>query len=403
VALSSTDGAAGPVGIDPLPDGYVLTRTQPPEENLMGDPTVRGWHLTAIRVPQLGQRSTPDYVMVGLDEIVDGDPFLGYPGLADAPDVTIGAFTGKELSIPGYPLFRAVVNDRVLSVGGRASMSDIEAVVEHVRVDGATNSVSVDSFPAGYEVISDGASTYAQGTRAWVVAYGKDHLTANAIAVRAIENPATSALQDLVGPTIAQIVEINGYRGVLSGFGLSLEVSPTFKIEIRREGMLAPDDPGAVSDDLLLEMARNLVAVSVEQFDEWTTATRAAPYTITDGPCTLHVDVQTDLDPTTDDAIDPQTTFTVTVSADQPLADITIGVEGGIPDQPGIGMRLVLASIAELTEPTTVTIAWDGMLDGKPVAPGVYPISLSAEPTASDPTACANNGTLNFASYAVNE
>jgi len=149
--------------------------------------------------------------------------------------------------------------------------------------------------------------------------------------------------------------------------------------------------------------ARNLVAVSVEQFDEWTTATRAAPYTITDGPCALHVDVQTDLEPATDDAIDPRTTFTVTVSADQPLADITIGVEGGIPDQPGIGMRLVLASVAELTEPTTVTIAWDGMLDGKPVAPGVYPISLSAEPTTADPTACANNGTLSFASYAVNE
>ena len=400
VPLIATGGVAGPVAIDPLPDGYVVTRTQPPEMNSMGDPTRRGWRISLIQLPPVGVEAVADWVVVTLDEIVDGDPYVGFPELADAPDVTIGAFTGRVLAtVPSIPLFRAVVGDRVLTVSGHSSMADVEAVIEQLTVDLVAGTVSITAVPSGFTKVADGPATNAMGTAAWVTAYGKDHLTANAVSVWAIADPGSPALVRLTGPMPARLVDIQGHLGVLTDNGLTFDVSPTFQVDLVRDDV--PGSESTVSDELLIEMARNVVAVSAAQFDEWTATTRADPYRVTDGPCVVYVDLTTNLGGADVQAITPPATFTVTLTAHQPVASLVFEVIADATTDPSGAARVVLARLDELTDTATVTISWDGTIAGAPAPPGTYLLSLRADPAEESPTACSPDSSLGFGAFTV--
>ena len=414
VALASLRGQAGPIALGVVPDGYrvVMANAEPlTAPVIVTDPpaptAADGWSATYVRRPSANE-GVASYLVVIIENITNGDPYWGYPDTLTGGDVTVGPFTGRydNSNGSGYPSFISRISDtRHLVIGGRATIDDITTLAGglHLGADGVT--AEATALPTGYELVDQGSRARQPYTASWTVGYAKGQLESTLIGVRAFSHPRDPAIMRMLGPARSRIVQIEGREAVLSDQGLTIDISPTFQIQLAHEG-LSPST--AISEDLI-PLARTIVGITAQQFDQLQTEAAAHPLTPTDLPCGfyVHLDNARSNDPAAatdgDVVVVPAgATVIVDVSASQPLRNVTFGLEETTPPDANHSTDLssvTLATLDQLTSPTSVELTWDGTINGTPAPPGSYTVSYG-DATNAYPTPGSCNSTANLGSLA---
>ena len=400
VPLGSTANEGGPAAFGVVPDGYrvVLANVNTAGSAATATDTTDGWVATFIRRPG-NDSDLAAYIQVQIERVTGSDPFEGFPGLAETPDVTMGSFTGKVVDLAsGYPTLVVVLGDsqRIL-IGGRTSVADIEVVADGLQLRADSAGADATTLPEGYELVDESPIAGSVATQEWTVSYAREQLTSSLVTIRARRNPKEPALLKLLFPSGARTVDINGFSGVVYPFGITFDVSPTYQIDLSREPRGA-----SISDDDLIVLARSIVAISDQQFGDLQRQANQHPLSPTDMPCSFYVtrsDPQSDVPLSQTDsgwAVPVPGSFTIDLTARQPLRDVTVGIQS--PDSTDITPLVI---VDQLTQYATVNVAWDGTIKGAQAPPGNYQVTLAASPAepaagqcTADPT--PSSGSLNI-------
>jgi hypothetical protein len=388
--LASVGDGGGPAAFGTVPAGYRVVMTDDGLWTQNQGAIGTDWAATFVRRPS-SDHELAGYIQVQITNITDGDPYFGFPGLGETPDVTMGPFTGKvQVEPPGYLTFVVALSDsQRMFIDGRADAADIKVVAQNLRLRTEALGAVVTTLPTGYEFIGEGAlSGGVVADREWRVSYAREQLQGSLMTVSARVHPQNSALADVMSPAPSRIVVINGFVGVLSVFGLTFDVSPTFQINLSRDTVTTPPG-GAVSDDELIGFARSIVAISEQQFAELKDEAAKHPLTPTDMQCSFYIQSSAPRSVGAMSTAEGQTvisapgSFTIDLTTTQPLGEVTIGVRTMMnPDV------TTLNTLQRLTEPTTVNVAWDGTIGGQTAPAGIYVITLQATPAETKPGQC---------------
>jgi len=410
VSLESLKFSGGPVAAGVVPAGYrpVLvqeTHTDPPSTNpsvAAADLASQGWSATFIRRPTGDQQASSIFIMI--ENISNNDPYWGYPGTLGAPEVTMGAFTGKiDGSTPSNPWFVAPLNaTQHVVISGTTTVADIQTVAEGLQLRAGGVGADATKLPDGYEQVDEGSRARPDSVADWSVRYVREQLSNSLITVRGVSEPREPALMNLLGPGAARIVDINGYEGVLSPRGLYFDVSPVFQVQVTRDSFTGDS---AATDEDLIAFASSVVGISAEQFAELKESAAEHPLTPTDMPCPfyIHGDQPRSEDPAASVvhdylSVSPGSTITVDLTATQPLGAVTFGLESiGFANEPGRDFPavvdvsgVVVGMLDSLAGNATVELTWDGTVDGVPVPSGYYSITIGAEPAdPNNPVGCS--------------
>jgi len=350
-----------------------------------------GWSTTFIRRPAAGE--VAPLISISVNDITNGDPYLGDPGLLTLPEVVMGPFAGKlDDTTSGSLRFVARLNGtQRVSIYTNTTTAEIETVANGLVL--RSNGFDVNGLPGDFERIDEGSNARRPYVTEWSVSYAREQLSKSQVTVHARSEPGYSALINMGNPGNPRIVEVNDFEGVLSPRGLVFDVSPGFQIEVTRD---AADSP--VTDEELMRLAVSVVGITTEQFAELKATAAENPLIATDMPCNFYLrgDAQSDDPSATDEGgyltVPPGATITVDLSTSQPLANVRIWVGSasftGTP--PGQDLGAVITTLDELTDSASVDLTWDGILKGAPARPGNYSISVTAERAdPSDTTQCS--------------
>lgn len=390
VPLETVDDAGAPAALGVLPDGYRPILVQ---ESSPATPDASRWLSSFVRRPADGELA--DYLQVQIVPAEGVDPYAWYPGLAANPDVVMGSFTGKVAELaPGYLTFATgLPNGNRLMVGGRAPIEEIEALVEGLDLTHDPISAVATVLPDGYELVGEGP-TSGDNPRRWSISYARDQLMQSMITVDTRLDPYSSALADLIGPSVASIVDINGHVGVLTDQGLTFDVSPNYQIFVGREAPSEETSAGQVDDEEMIRLARSVVAISNDEYAKLAELAEQQPLTPTDQTCSFYIatgDMTSDQATTAPEgmefALEAPGTLQLTLSTQQPLKDVELGIRTAMDTT-----VTPLVTIDHLDDPTTVTITWDGNIGGQPAPPGTYMLSTSASPQLASESSCAPDG-----------
>ena len=193
-------------------------------------------------------------------------------------------------------------------------------------------------------------------------------------------NRANSALMSLLRPDRAEIVDVNGYAGVLFDTGVVFDVSPTYQIAVTRE---TPDSQ--VTDDQLLALARTVVAISADEFAAIDADAATHRLTPTDMPCGFYLRVEA-VGGGAVLAILPNS-VPVDLSTTQPMATVTLSVRSATDTR-----DIPVLTVTHLTDPQHLEVSWDGMIDGAPAPAGDYTLSADGTPLNDpDDTLCRSD------------
>jgi hypothetical protein len=416
VPLDSFGADGGPAALGVVPHGYRPVLVQEDGTDQQSVPTTSGtdddWSATLIRKPTGGPGTSLDITVV-VQTMTNDDPYYGYPALLTAPDVTFGAFTGRvdDNSTVGYSMFVARLNDtQHVIIGGHATVTDVQTVARGLvlRPDGVGADATV--LPTGYQLVDEGSRARPMWTREWAVGYATGQQSRSQVTIWARRNAREPAVMGLMHPH-SQLVDINGHEGVLSAIELIFDVSPTFQIDLSRS---FSGSASTVSDDELIAMARSVVGVSDQQFTELKAAADASPLSPTDMPCGFYLrgtNAQSD-NPNADRSngflsvpAGGHTVATVTVdlTTRQPLGAVTIGLEAEFSGPSGAidTTSVIVGRVDHITDPATVSLIWDGTINGAPAPSGTYRVLVHAQPSnPTDATQCVG-GTSDNSSIQV--
>lgn len=411
VPLESLGADGGPAALGHVPDGYRPVLVQQDGTDQQSVPTTTGtgdeWSATLIRKPTGGAGTASDITVV-IQTMTDGDPYYGYPALLTAPDVTFGAFTGRvdDTYELGYSMFVARLNDtQHVIIGGHATITDVETVAKGLVL--RPNGIGADAtvLPSGYQLVDQGLRSRPLWTREWAVSYATGQQSRSQVTIWARRNARDPALMGLTNAN-SQIVDINGHEGVLSRFELIFDVSATFQIDLSRS--LSGPAP-TISDDELIAMARSVVGVSDQQLSDLKAAADANPLSPTDMPCGFYLrgtNAQSD-NPNAEQSNgvlsvpaggDTVATVTVDLTTRQPLGAVTIGLEAEFNSPSGTvdTTSVTVGRINHITDTATVSLTWDGTINGAPAPPGTYRVLVDAQPSnPADDTQCVGGKNAN--------
>ena len=388
--VSPTDGA--PAALSAIPDGYrpVIANT-----DVRPAASTFGWSATLVKDASDDVEIKP-YLFVQIEDLADANPYEGFPGLADTPEVTLGAFTGRLVDIaPGHPTFVVLLDDsRRLMIGGRADEADLAVLAEGLTVDAEGVVGEIGAEPDGYEIVDVRSMNGSGETTQWAIAYAREQLMASLVTVRATVNPETAAANELLMPTPTEVVDINGYTGYLGEFRVVFDVSPSYQIALTREIAFAGSP--LVSDEELLRLARTIAPISQEEFNNVAATAAQNPLTPTDNPCAFYVRASDPVETAevTQGADGGWTTttpgtFTVDLSTTQPMGTVTLIIRSLNSSD-----TTPLVVVEDLDDTATVDVTWDGFIEGQPAPPGDYTVSIKATPADNNTSSCTADGVL---------
>lgn len=386
--MAPTEGA--PAVLGEIPDGYRPVYAYSDVTPAASTPP--SWSATLVQNPDDDVPIKP-YLIVQIEDLGDADPYLGFPGLVDTPEVTFGAFTGRLAEIaPGHPTFVVLLDDsRRLMIGGRTNEADLAALADGLTVETASVVGEIATVPDGYEIVDEGPTNGRGEMTQWNVGYAREQLMASLLTVRATLNPQTAAANRLLGPMPTDVVDINGYTGYLGSGRVVFDVTPNYQIELTREDDFT--ESSIISDEELLQLARTIAPINEDELDEIRSTAANNPLTPTDNPCVFYIR-------TSDPVATPQVTqradgvwttttpgtFTMDISTTQPMDTVTIGITS-----PNSSDIIALAVLEDLDDTQTVQVTWDGIANGETAQPGDYDVSIKATPADTNAQSCTGD------------
>ena len=319
-----------------------------------------------------------------------------------------GPFVGRfDDATPGHLKFLAALNatQRVV-IGGRATVGEIETIAAGLQVRSNGFGAEATALPDGFELVDEGWRAWPASTADWSISYVRDQTMSSMVTVHTLREPRFPALMRLVEPESPeldspnpQIVDVNGYEGVLSSRALVFDVSPVLQIEISRDPMTRD---ATLTEQALIDFAGSLVGITTEQLAELQAAAVNHPLEPTDLACTSYLQATPRSNDSLATVVNDQlvvplgTPITVDVTATQPLANLMFRLTAQpLSGTPGADVGgVVLATLGTLTGSATVDLTWDGTLTNGEMAPageyGLWIAVQSADPT--DINMCERSG-----------
>ena len=382
-----------PAALGVVPAGYrVALATEGAASTSSGGVS---WVATYVHEPVVDGKMV-DYVQVQVNEPTDGDPYAGFPGLDQQPDVQIGSLLGRWYDFPGtvgYSTFVSVLGDqRQLLVSGHATRDVIASTVAGITLGpGGGDTADVTTLPDGYVLVDESPGSGPEASWEFNLLYVKGQAWRTAIDVRTLLRPEHPALMQTLGPDAPRIVDINGLQGVIVRGTLTIDVTADYQVQLTLGG----PTPSLANDDIdqLVALGRSLVSIGKSQFTQYQADAVASPFSPTDEGCDSYVTIANPrsnaANVATDSTLAIQTpgTITVDISTSQPLGHVEILLRVN-----GAGDLVLIGSLPSLETTATVDLTWDGTINGAPAPAATYDrLAIHADPAdTTNPDACTN-------------
>ena len=384
---------ATPAALGVVPAGYRVALATEGASSTSSDGV--SWAATYIHEPVLDGQ-TVDYVQVQINAAPDGDPYTGFPGLDQQPDVQIGSLVGRWYDFPGidgYSSFVSVLDDqRQLLVSGHATRDVIASTVAGITLSaGGGETADVTIIPDGYILVDESPGSGPVASWEFNLLYAKGQAWRTAIEVRTLLRPEHPALMQAIGPDAPRIVDIDGLRGVIVGGTLTIDVAADYQVQLTVGGPVT--SPSNDNIDQLVALGQSLVSIGKSQFTQYQADAAAAPFSPTDEDCDSYVTITNPRSNATNVATDGtlaiQTpgTITVDISTSQSLGRVEILLRVN-----GSGDLMLIGSLPSLETTATVDLTWDGTINGEPAPAATYGnLAVHADPAdTTNPDACTN-------------
>lgn len=385
--LSEIAPDGGPVAVATPPDGYrPVLAGEGPAAGALPDTSSYGRISVLLGFDDTGT-FTRERISIGVQEIYpwDDGPY-GHIGQPIGDDVTIGEFTGRWLdSGDGSSTFVASIDDTSrLVVSGHASQPIVESVIVGLDVPGGNGPLDVP-VPDGFRLV-DPTVAVQNGDKRWYVTYANADLSVQ-FQIETILNPTGPLETALANNGTEEQATIAGNQAIVTEGGIIIDVRPD--VRVRLTGVVTSPTDGldfAAYGLDLRAIAEDLVGFSGPGWQQLVAEADAIAATLpTMPPPCPNNSIDARIDPA-DSASMVDAMPAGAFPAGQPLHVTVAPIEGTrlerVTARVGNGpapYSTEIASVDTIDAAQTLTLMWNGTIDGTPQGAGTYNLTIEAD------------------------